>query len=192
MQRLVQNIFDGYVMCFRTFLWHTSSNKSDITQVELSYFSKLGQSLGYMARREMNWNYPRDLCWVKSGAKEAFMYMERESKNERCEHTINKMLNKENSKNIEVLIASFGWLTESNFDWACSEFAHGLEESQTGLLFAWVGLTDDGPHVVKAATFHQKTITTKEAIPFIDKGGYWQINFEKGVEWKFQKQSTVV
>lgn len=191
MQRLVQNIFDGYIMCFRSFLWHTSSNKSDITQAELSHFSKLGQSLGYMAIREMNWGYPRDLCWVKPGADEAFMYMERESENARCEHTIKKMLNKDNAKNVEVLIVSFGWLTQNNFDWACSQLESGIEPNQTALLFAWVGKSDAGPHVVKGATFHHNKIMTKEAIPVIDEGGYWQINDEEGIEWKLQKSIQV-
>jgi hypothetical protein len=182
----LQRLFEGYVISFRSFCWHTSSNYSDITSAELSHFSTIGEKLGYMVRREMNWEYPRDLCWVDDAESEAYLYMERESKDSRCKHTIEKMLNPENSLNIPVLVASFGFLKPESFEWASCCLKRGLLKNQSALIFAWVGENEDkGPFEVKAHVVCDGQISECLAEPSMDVGGFWQINYVNGVaEWR--------
>ena len=92
-ERFLQNLFEGYVRTFSSFRWYTSANNADLTAKELNHFSELGERLGYIVRREMNWHYPRDLCWVDFDDT-PFLYLERESKNSRMNHTVEKMLKK--------------------------------------------------------------------------------------------------
>jgi hypothetical protein len=189
-ERFLQKLFEGYVRAFASFRWHTSSNYADLTAKELCHFSELGEKLGFIVRREMNWRYPRDLCWLESLDKDAtpFLYLERESKDSRMLCTVEKMLNPENSKGIPVLAASFGHLTESSFDIALGMFKQGLGPNQAALLFAWVGEREDAPHfeVSAAVVTPPRTVITK-AIPYVGaEDRYWRIRFDEARPWRQQ------
>jgi hypothetical protein len=181
----LQRLFEGYVVSFRKFGWHTTSSYSDITAAELTHYSELGAKLGYLVRREMNWHFPRDLCWVPFGSKEAYLYMERENKDSRCKHTIEKMLNPANSKEVTLLVASFGFLRPDSFSWAKDRLRDELLKHQSALLYAWVGLDENmGPFEIMAAVIDADSIVECQAIPSIDEGGFWQINYGcKSAEW---------
>jgi hypothetical protein len=113
-EEFLKMIFNGYVNCYRKNNWHTTANYADMTFKELGFFSQLGESIGFIVRLEINWNYPRDLCWCKHPEdKEAFLYLERENDNGRAVHTIEKMLNPANSKDIPILVCVFGWIKEA-------------------------------------------------------------------------------
>lgn len=185
-KKFLQMLFEGYVLSFRQFCWHTSANYSDMTAVELAHFSEIGTKLGYLVKREMNWDFPRDLCWVPLESKEAYFYMERENKNSNCNHTIEKMLNPENSREVSLLVAGFGFLRPESFNWAKMQFRDRLLKHQSALLYAWVGLNDnDGPFSIEAAVIDADGILECQAEPVLDKGGFWQINFASGIpNWR--------
>lgn len=182
----LQRLFEGYVLSFRNLRWHTTSNYSDITAAELAHFSELGSKLGYLVRREMNWHFPRDLCWVPFGSKEAYLYLERENKDSRCKHTIEKMLNPNNSKDVSLLVASFGFLRPESFDWAKEQLRRGLLKHQSALLYAWVGSDENmGPFTVSAAVIDGDSVVECRAKPSIDEGGFWQINYAREcADWR--------
>ncbi len=134
----------------------------------------------------MNWHYPRDLCWVPFGSKEAYLYMERENKDSRCKHTIEKMLNPTNSREVTLLVASFGFLRPDSFHWAKDRLREGLLKHQSALLYAWVGYDENmGPFEIHSAVIDTYSVVECRAIPSIDKDGFWQINYECGnAEWR--------
>ena len=115
----LQRIFDGYVFTYRRNMWHSSANYADMTAGELGFFSTLGTHLGYMVRREMNWDFPRDMCWCektecKRGASldseaRTILYLERENHDGRVGPTIEKLLHYKNTPvRIPFLIAVLG------------------------------------------------------------------------------------
>ena len=174
----LRRLFEGYVKNFRSFNWHVSSNYADITSAELNHFSLIGKSLGYLVRREMNWNYPRDLCWVlgENNDKEAYLYLERENKDSRMLHTIKKMLERDNSKDIHILVASFGHLKPESFVAASELLRNGILNHQSALLFAWIGENENSSEFsVKAHIVTSENVEEYEAIPYIGKDGYWNI-----------------
>ncbi len=107
-EKFLKLIFNGYVNCYRKNNWHTSSNYSDMTHTELNFFLELGQSHGFFVRKEMNWDYPRDLCWCETENSEAFLYLERKNENSRCVLTIEKQLDQLNSGAIKNFVSVFG------------------------------------------------------------------------------------
>lgn len=182
----LRRLFEGYVRNFRSFNWHTSSNYSDFTAAELNFFANLGVSLGYFVRREMNWHFPRDLCWVlgEDRNKEAYLYMERENKDARMPHTIDKMLHKDNARNVPLLVASFGHLKPESFKVASQKLSEGLAANQNALLFAWVGEHENAASFeVKAHVISKGGIEEFLATPYIGTDGYWNIglNYEQSV-----------
>lgn len=183
-EKFLQKLFEGYVRSFSSFRWHTSANYADITAKELCHFSELGERLGFIVRREMNWHYPRDLCWAETSCSKSipFLYMERENKCSRMQRTIEKILEPGNSQGIPFLVASFGHLTASAFSQASTMLRDGLQQGQSALLFAWIGEHENkGAFEVKANIFTESGVFEVAAIPYIDQHeSYWCIRFEEG------------
>jgi hypothetical protein len=184
----LQKLFVGFVQNFQSFRWHTSSNYSDITAKELGHFSQIGELLGFCVRREMNWNYPRDLCWVEGSLNNAtpYLYMERESKDNRMKHTIEKMLSPENSAGIPILVVSFGHLTPESYAQASTMLKKGLEGEQIALLYAWVAEKEESSsYEIVARIITNNSIVESKAIPYVSaKTNFWCMHFETGVgEW---------
>jgi hypothetical protein len=181
-ERFLQNLFEGYVRTFASFRWYKSANYADLTAKELNHFSELGERLGYVVRREMNWHYPRDLCWVGSDDI-PFLYLERESKNSRMKHTVEKMLNQENSGGIPIMVASFGHLTDDSFAKASEMFRHGIQDKQSALLYAWVGKSENAPeYEIRANVFTNGSCTSAKATPSMtnEEAPYWSMRFVGG------------
>lgn len=183
--KFLEKLFDGYVTSYRKFGWHKTSTYSDMTQIELNHFSILGESLGYISSRETHWEYPRDLCWIEPQTQKTFLYMERENKYERYAHTIDKMLNPLNTNNIPVLVAVFGWLKQETYDQAKQEISNRLPEQKAMLLIAWIAESQDSENFIVRAFCKSSTgLTERSAIPSLDNGGYWQLNFEDNSTWR--------
>lgn len=185
---ILQRIFEGYVRNFSTFRWYTNSNNSDITSKELFHLSDLGERLGYIVRREMNWHFPRDLCWVEDLGKESvpFLYVERESNPDRLVPTIEKMTNVENSGGIPYLVASFGFLKPGMFEQGVHQFQEALSEDQTALIYAWIAERENAPKwAVRAAIISTERVIETEAVPSITEDSYWSIRFsERHASWR--------
>lgn len=180
----LQRLFQGFVVNFESFKWYTTSNYSDITAKELGHFSELGERLGFCVRREMNWEYPRDLCWVDGTGKKSkpYLYMERESKNARMEHTIIKMLNPENFAGIPFLVASFGHLTQASYEEALSRLESGVEAGQSALLFAWVAEKEEtDSYDIRASVTSGGSTVSCAAIPYLNENTQcWAMKFSGG------------
>jgi hypothetical protein len=185
----LQKLFEGYVRSFASFRWYTTCNYSDLTSKELNHFTAIGERLGFVVRREMNWNYPRDLCWVESLDSKAipYLYLERESKDGRMCQTIEKMLKPDNSKGIPILVASFGHLKEASFKKASEMLMNGIQADQTALLFAWVAESENASNFeICAEVISASSRTATKAIPDIaEHGQYWYMRFDGDVaQWK--------
>ncbi len=176
----MQHLFNGYVRCYRQFQWHTSSNFADMTAAELGFFSSLGNSLGYVVRREWFWQYPRDLCWCETTLSEndiearTRLYLERENNDDRVLVTIEKMTNPENSKDIPYLVAVFGWVQQNTLDAAKKEIRQRILPHQHFLMISWIGGKKDGDdYNLEGWVCSGKTESVREAKPKIDEAGYW-------------------
>ncbi len=188
-------LFDGYVISYRKFGWHTNpdypnittSNYADMTQAELGHFGALGESLGFISRREMNWHLPRDLCWCRQGDKDAYLYIERENEDSKWKKTLERLLN-DNAKEVKFIVPIFGWLKLENYEKA-KQFlrAGGLSPDQATLLIAWVGENQNGkPDQFKVEGFilageHE---FSRSADASTDKGGFWQLNYSSSSKWE--------
>jgi hypothetical protein len=166
-QVFLQLIFNGYASCFHKGFWHTSSNYSDITTADLNFFITLGQSLGFRVRREMNWHYPRDLCWCRTNDTTSdsdagtFLYLERENKDDRAKYTVEKMLNTKNAPLVPYLVAVFGWIRKQTLNEVKHYIQTHLPNEQSFLLISWVGDEQDSEQwVLEGWCFSgQKTCT---------------------------------
>jgi hypothetical protein len=188
-ERFLQMLFGGYVRSFASFRWYAVANYTDLTAKELHHFTEIGERLGFIVRREMNWDYPRDLCWVKSTDATAtpFLYLERESKDIRMGYTIEKMLNPENGGGIPILVASFGHLRETSFEKASARLQAGVVEGQAALLFAWVAESENAARFeMRASVITQSRSLTTQAMPYlIEDERYWCMRFEGGApKWR--------
>ena len=176
----LQFIFNGYSCCFHKGLWHTSSNYSDVTTADLNFFTTLGQSLGFRVRREMNWNYPRDLSWcqtneIKSDLEaKTFLYLERENKDGRAEITIEKMLNPKNAFAVPYLVAVFGWIREQTLAGIKKKIQSELPEEQSFLLISWVGSSQDGSDwILEGWCCSENMTSTRRLEVQTDGNGHW-------------------
>jgi hypothetical protein len=177
----MRRLFDGYVLCYRQFQWHKSSNFADMTAAELGFFSNLGNSLGYVVRREMCWQYPRDLCWcgttISTNDSEAqtLLYLERENENEKAIETVQKLTKHENSKDIPYLVALFGWVRRNNLEAAKSEVRQRLLAQQHCLLISWIGEKKDqaDAYTLEGWVCSGRTESVRSVTPKIDDAGYW-------------------
>ena len=185
---LMKRVFDGYVFNYRNNNWHTKSNYSDMTFLELGFFSRLGNYLGFHVRREMNYEYPRDLCWCDSfdgsdndiDAK-TFLYIERENEDNRAiNNTIRKMLIDKNSKDIPNFLAVFGWIRPETLKLAKNiideKFENPNSSNKTFSIISWIGKSKEDPEFsiecwIKSSVGEY----TKTATPKIDECGFWYI-----------------
>jgi hypothetical protein len=184
-EQFLQRIFNGYVNCYRKNNWHTTSNYSDMTHAELGFFKELGESLGFFVRMEMKWEYPRDLCWCEnSDSSEAFLYIERENKDNRCLDTVMKQLNNLNSSSIPFLVSLFGWVKPDTLDTAKQYIRNNIPEDKAYLIISWIGDRQDGnDFIVEGWVLYSGHETKRIAIPKIDGAKYWYLLFEKDSEW---------
>jgi hypothetical protein len=187
--RFLQKLFDGYVSCYRQHNWHMSSNYSDITSAELAFFTQLGRGLGFVTRREMNWDYPRDLCWCeRTGGKSdadagTELYLERENDDKRVLTTIEKMTNPENAPTVPLLVAVFGWVRPATLQRAKRLTWERLRDGQKLLMISWIGDTQDGAGFsLEGWILADGVATRRDAAPHVDKAGYWYA--ELGKPWE--------
>ncbi len=183
----MQYVFNGYAMCFQKALWHTSLNYSDVTSADLNFFTTLGHSLGFRVRREMNWQYPRDLCWCRTdelvdenaNSKDAKteLYLERENNNSRAKYTIKKMLHKDNAPSVPYLVAVFGWIRKQTLaDVKDMIRAAYLQENQTFLLISWVGDAKDGEHwLLEGWYFSRQEESVRTLNVKMDDNKHWYV-----------------
>lgn len=179
-QKFLQHIFNGYASCFHKGFWHTSSNYSDMTTADLNFFSTLGQSLGFRVRREMNWQYPRDLCWCQTNETKSdfdantLLYLERENKDGRVGDTIEKMLNPINAPLVPYLVALFGWVKPSTLSKAKKQISSSLLPNQSFLLISWVGDNQNGDNwILEGWCLSGQKATTRKVDTRIDENGHW-------------------
>ena len=195
-ERLLQMLFVGYVRSFASFRWYSRVNHADITAKELHHFSEIGERIGFVVRREMNWEHPRDLCWVETVDPGAvpFLYLERESKQGRMRHTIEKMLDPQNGAGVPVLVASFGLLNASSFEIASRMLRDGVRDGQSALLYAWIGDREDAPRFdVRADVITEARCLTTEATPYLNAESaapYWCMRFEGGQPTWRQREAS--
>lgn len=182
----MKNIFDGYCRCYRTLNWHSSASYSDMTQNELTYFSNLGNQLGYCSRREIN---RCDLSWHqfasgKNVSSKQVLYMERENNSNRALHEATKKLI-QNHHGAEYLVGVFGWVTIGDLQNILNVLKKcPIENTRCILIISFVGPTQDSAtHVVGILTTSQG-ILCREAVAEMDKGGYWYIYFPDNSDWK--------
>lgn len=188
-QTFLQFIFNGYASCFHKSFWHTSSNYSDMTSADLNFFSNLGQSLGFRVRREMAWQYPRDLCWCqtnepKSDVDNTILYLERENENGRVDHTINKMLNPNNASSIPYLVALFGWIKPSSLSLEKMKISARLSPHQSFLLISWIGDTKDGEKwILEGWCLSGGKATTRQLDVKQDENEHWYAVVDPNNKW---------
>lgn len=180
--RFLQHLFNGYVHCYRRFHWHKSANFADMTAAELGFFENLGNSLGFVVRREMCWHYPRDLCWCENTLSKndleagTRLYLERENSNFRVSVTIQKMLDHDNSKDIPYLVAVFGWIRPSSLESAKKAIRAGLLNHQHFLMISWIGEQKDcGDFGLEGWVCSKKGESMRSVTPKIDEAGYWYV-----------------
>ena len=178
----LERIFRGYVMTYRANLWHTTANYSDMTSAELGFFTRLGSHLGYVVRREMNWDYPRDLCWCESTEDSrddekarTILYLERENSDGRVDkNTVEKLL--KTSNGVKYLVAVLGWVRRATLEAAKEKVRKGLGEQQYFFSISWVGETPDGEFEVEAWICHKETERVLTAKASMDEAGYWYLH----------------
>lgn len=182
----LRRIFDGYVTCYRKNNWSTYEREyANMTHKELSFFIQLGESLGFIVRLEMEWQYPRDLCWCEApNGNEPFLYLERENRDGQAEYTIEKMLNIDNSRDIPTLVCVFGWIREQTLKKVKTLIRKRLPEDKNFLMISWIGDDkDEGPFTVEGWIFSGGKESYRKAKPEMDNGEYWYIYFEKDSTW---------
>ena len=192
---LIKRICNGYLSNYRRNNWHKSSNYSDMTSSELNFFSEVGTLLGFHVRREMNYQYPRDLCWCEStnGGKndieaQTYLYIERENEDNRAiENTVLKLLNKENSKNIPNLMAVFGWIKpktlDSAKDYVRKYFANEEAITSTFSIISWVGENkEDSKFRIECWITNGENEFSRTADPILDENEFWYVNLRNS-EW---------
>lgn len=183
-EQFLQMIFNGYVTTYRKNNWHTTAKYSDMTHKELNFFIQLGESLGFMVRREMNWSYPRDLCWCDGATGDKpYLYLERENQDGQAEYTIEKILNPDNSRDIPILVSVFGNISKETLKNIKSLIRNKLPESQYFLMISWPpeneNVDEDDNDIVEGWIFSKGQETVRTAKANMDKGGYWFIFFDK-------------
>ena len=193
----LQRIFDGYVTTYRRNMWHTTSGLTDMTAGELGFFVTLGTHLGYTVRREMNWDFPRDLCWCETTTckrggdidieARTVLYLERENHDGRVDLTIRKLLDKENTPTrIPYLIAVLGWTRKSTLDDAkamARQTFPGTLHTRL-MLISWIGEKQDGEYLIEGWILERNgdgrlSEFVREATPEFDKAGYWYMHFDE-------------
>ncbi len=189
-EKFLQMIFNGYVTCYRKNNWHTTAKYHDMTHRELQFFMQLGESLGFIVRREMEWQYPRDLCWCETHESiKPFLYLERENLDNRAEHTINKMLNPDNSKDIPILVCVFGWIRPNTLDKMKSLIRQSHLVDQSFLIVSWVGEDKDTVNDVEGWSLCDGQEAVRTAKAETDDAGYWYIKFNNS--WFIVQQKVL-
>lgn len=191
-EKFLQFIFNGCAACFHKAFWHTSSSYSDMTTADLNFFLTLGQHLGFRVRREMNYAYPRDLCWCESNEitsdadAKTLLYLERENKDDRADYTINKMLDPNNAPSVPYLVALFGWIKPSTLANIKTEIQKKLQERlhQSFLLISWVGETQNGDDWrLEGWCFSGQKTTTRTLEVQLDDNKHWYIVTDPNKIW---------
>ena len=182
-QLFLQNVFNGYARSYRQFQWHKSAKYADMTASELGFFSTLGNSLGYMVRREMCWQFPRDLCWcgttvsINDDEAQTVLYLERENKDSRVLDTIGKMTNPKNAKDVPYLVAVFGWIRQNTLNAAKREIRGRLLSHQHFLMISWIGeKQDEGDYNLEGWVYGGEKELVRVAKPKLDEAGYWYVD----------------
>lgn len=178
----LKRILDGYVLTYRTNLWHTTSNHCDMTATELNFFTQLGSYLGFVVRREMNWQYPRDLCWCEPGSdprpaddEGTILYLERENQDKRVDQTIEKLLDIKNAPNVKFLVAVFGCIKQETLNAAKEEIRTRLGSDRSFLCISWIGDRPDDATDVEGWVFSNNHESTRKIKAYMDKAEYWYL-----------------
>jgi hypothetical protein len=162
-----------------------------MTFSELNFFAKLGSMLGYHARREMNYQYPRDLCWCDSVGStkndidaRTYLYLERENEDSRViSNTIQKMLNPLNAPNVPNLLAVFGWIRPETLcaakQYVRENFKKHENKHEIFSIISWIGVKKDADVFnLECWIYTPEFEYLKDANPFVDGNGFWHISLK--------------
>ena len=188
----LKRLCEGYVRSYRTFGIRGSrdprefnrvidARAADVTHREVTFFSQLGEMLGFVARREVarkdrtRW----DLSWVDIDSKKPFLCMESETFEKKADSTIGKLLRTRSSK--VYLVGILGCLNESHFAQVKQTVSKRLK-GRSLLLLAWVGSDMWHATKLKAIVACDGNVYTRQATAEPDSDNYWYARFDDD-EW---------
>jgi hypothetical protein len=182
-EEFLQMVLNGYVTTYRKNNWHTTERHlANWTHKDLNFFIRLGESLGFIVQLEMNYEYPRDLCWC-NGIKgdKPFLYLERENKDANAVDTIKRMFEPAaNTQDIPILVAVFGEVTKETLQRVKNTVRLNVNENQCFLVISWPPENQDvnDDDIVEGWIFSRRQETRRIARANMDKGGYWFMYFD--------------
>jgi len=170
----LKRLCEGYVRCYRTLNLRTDAKWEDLTGRELDFFARLGESLGFAARYEVE---RKDLTWhdVDSGA--VVLYMERESNaGKALRETLPRLCRPNPGAPGCYLVAVLGWVRPADL----ASIRQVLVAQRAGralALLAWVGPNADAARQIEAWVFSGAGHARREAVGVIDADRYWFAHF---------------
>jgi hypothetical protein len=168
----IRCLCDGYVRCYRTFNLHTSATWTDVTQRELDYFCRLGESLGFQARLEHNPGN-KDIAWHDPVSQNLVLYGERETEQKRCvPEALRKLLVTDEGLKSRYLLAVLGWVFEDDIEKICSEIRQKIGSRCIGVI-AWVGKNKDDIDHLQLLVSAGGNLVRSQAKVAKDSAGYW-------------------
>jgi hypothetical protein len=192
-------IFDGYVNYYGALRFHTVCSDTDMTQLELSFFTDLGLKLGFIPKRnheELNSN-PRDLVWIKcltnctedkwNPNNTIFLHLERENDSSQAVDAItghSKLNNSARYADNRYLVGIFGWVTPDDFNKIINALEEEPYKNRNILIIAWIGENKDNANKVHGLLYSGGQSWERIARAYWDKTKFWYLYFEQKNIWE--------